>query len=367
MPRQKDGWIKFYSTVLDKNLSPIEFKIWAGLLLLANTPKSNSAGLVDMSLREITQRLNVSIGALQKAKEKFIAEERIEEVKVASKTRPMLGLQIINYVAYQGKGFVSPSEHSQGEIVSPNEQSPQKIISPNEQSPQKIISPSEHSRGEIVSPNEQSPQKIISPSEQIVSPSEQIVSPSEQIVSPNEQSLYHPVNNLTYGPVSENSEKTSSDENDKSTKNNKEYKEEEHAQRAQGNFTFLKEGGKKNFEGSENSQKTSSDENAQGNFTFLKEGRKKICAGLKKRRNYNSPVAGAEASAITWMLRQGYTVENILAAHDEMKKKVFWRDKMLSMQSLKNQIGEVIKTLIQEEEDGTKPKYATPWNTVSGD
>jgi hypothetical protein len=75
----------------------------------------------------------------------------------------------------------------------------------------------------------------------------------------------------------------------------------------------------------------------------LYENRKKIFEGLKARRGYNSPKPGAEAAAITWMLKQGHAVEQVLYAYDKMVKDPFWDNKFLSMQSVKSQIGEILK------------------------
>jgi hypothetical protein len=75
----------------------------------------------------------------------------------------------------------------------------------------------------------------------------------------------------------------------------------------------------------------------------LTEASKQVFEALKERRRYNSPQAGAEAQAITWMLKQGYMVEQILGAYDRLKQDEFWRDKLLNMQSVKVQIGEIFR------------------------
>ncbi len=87
------------------------------------------------------------------------------------------------------------------------------------------------------------------------------------------------------------------------------------------------------------------------------EGRKTVFKGLKERRGYNSPQAGAEAKAITWMLKQGYMVEQILGAYDKLKQDEFWRDKLLNMQSVKAQVGEIFRGRSEHEqrESRTKP------------
>ena len=64
MARDKNGWIKLHSAILDKDFSLVEYKIFTGLLLLANSLKHNSPGLVDLSLRDTASRLRVSIGRI---------------------------------------------------------------------------------------------------------------------------------------------------------------------------------------------------------------------------------------------------------------------------------------------------------------
>jgi hypothetical protein len=66
---------------------------------------------------------------------------------------------------------------------------------------------------------------------------------------------------------------------------------------------------------------------------------------VQERRGNNSPVPGAEAKAITWMLKEIWAVGEILDAYDALEQKSFWFwvDKFLNMQSVKKQIGEVIK------------------------
>jgi hypothetical protein len=71
---------------------------------------------------------------------------------------------------------------------------------------------------------------------------------------------------------------------------------------------------------------------------------KKVFEGLKDRRGVPSPQATAEATAIRWMLKYGFTVEQILESYDRLKEKEFWSQKFLSMQSLKSQISELIKS-----------------------
>jgi len=120
MTRNKNGWIKLYSTILDKSFSPIEFKIWVGLLLIANSVKSRDSGVIDLPQRTIAKRLDVSLGALVQARNKFVAEQRIEIVKLPWKTRPIMGIRILNFDLYQSKEFVSQNEQTGKKIVLPS-------------------------------------------------------------------------------------------------------------------------------------------------------------------------------------------------------------------------------------------------------
>jgi phage replication O-like protein O len=67
---------------------------------------------------------------------------------------------------------------------------------------------------------------------------------------------------------------------------------------------------------------------------------REVFAALKERRGYNNPNRSAEASAIHWMLRQGYTPSEITGCYDHLKQQTFWRDKALPMMSVQKQIGE---------------------------
>ncbi len=71
--------------------------------------------------------------------------------------------------------------------------------------------------------------------------------------------------------------------------------------------------------------------------------RAKVFELLKERRGYNSPNAGAEAKAITWMLKQDYSVTDIMKAHQVMSQQPFWKEKELLMASVKGQIGKMKK------------------------
>lgn len=77
----------------------------------------------------------------------------------------------------------------------------------------------------------------------------------------------------------------------------------------------------------------------EGERKEMNEKRRAVFDGLKERRRYATPDGGKEAQAMTWMLKQGYSVEDILSTYDAMKLDAFWLDKHLDMQSVKKQIG----------------------------
>ena len=84
--------------------------------------------------------------------------------------------------------------------------------------------------------------------------------------------------------------------------------------------------------------------------------RKLIFEGLKEKRQYNSPNPAREAAAMTWMLGQGYSAQQILQVYDQMKADPFWAEKHLDMQSVKKQIGAKIKNGTHKQD----PKSKTP-------
>ncbi len=75
----------------------------------------------------------------------------------------------------------------------------------------------------------------------------------------------------------------------------------------------------------------------------LKESKIKTFELLKEKRGYDSPKAGIEAKAITWMLKHDYSVEDIMNAYQVMSKQPFWKDKELFMSSVQGQIGKIKK------------------------
>jgi len=68
--------------------------------------------------------------------------------------------------------------------------------------------------------------------------------------------------------------------------------------------------------------------------------KRRVIKELEKRRGYTSGQAAAEASAIQWMLKHGYSADEISRCYDAMKSEQFWAESHLSMVSVKNQIGE---------------------------
>ena len=115
MAREKNGYMLLYSSILDKDFSLAEFKIWVGLLLLANHRKAKEPGLIDLPLRDIATRLKVSLRALVEARNKFIKDRRVELVSLEGKTKPIAGIRILNYEAYRDGKIVLPDEQSNGE------------------------------------------------------------------------------------------------------------------------------------------------------------------------------------------------------------------------------------------------------------
>ena len=69
--------------------------------------------------------------------------------------------------------------------------------------------------------------------------------------------------------------------------------------------------------------------------------RKQVITGLKSRRGYASPQPIPEADAISKMLVEKYTPDQILLVWDEMSKEPFWSDNKMecTMMSVRKQIG----------------------------
>ena len=72
--------------------------------------------------------------------------------------------------------------------------------------------------------------------------------------------------------------------------------------------------------------------------------RKEVFKGIKERRGYSSRQPAAEAKAISDMLLEQLTPDQILIAYDKMKAQLFYQDKNLSLMSVKKDIHEVLKT-----------------------
>lgn len=71
--------------------------------------------------------------------------------------------------------------------------------------------------------------------------------------------------------------------------------------------------------------------------------RKQVFTGLKERRDYVSRQPGAEAKAISQMLAEEFTPEQILQGYDLIKKQPFYQNKNLSMMQVRKDIHEVLK------------------------
>lgn len=72
--------------------------------------------------------------------------------------------------------------------------------------------------------------------------------------------------------------------------------------------------------------------------------RKQVFAGLKERRGYTSRQPAAEALAISQMLVEGLTPQDILRAYDLIKKQPFFVDKNLSMMQVRKDVHEVLRS-----------------------
>ena len=67
-----------------------------------------------------------------------------------------------------------------------------------------------------------------------------------------------------------------------------------------------------------------------------------IFKGLREQRGYNTTQPAAEALAINQMLSEKFTPEQILKAHDLIKKQPFYQDKPVSMMLTRKNIHEVL-------------------------
>jgi phage replication O-like protein O len=99
------------------------------------------------------------------------------------------------------------------------------------------------------------------------------------------------------------------------------------------------------------------------------EERKKVFEERKKRRGCNSPMADGEASAITWMLKQKYTIDQMLACYDFLKMDKFWQNKPLFMMTVKNNIGEFLSKKGQSGLQMSEEEFIKSWkpNSESGE
>ena len=79
------------------------------------------------------------------------------------------------------------------------------------------------------------------------------------------------------------------------------------------------------------------------NKYILNELRAKVFELLKEKRGYDSPNTGAEAKAMTWMLKHDYSIQDIMDTYQAMSEKPFWQDKELLLISVQGQIGKIKK------------------------
>jgi len=96
-------------------------------------------------------------------------------------------------------------------------------------------------------------------------------------------------------------------------------------------------------------------------FSSREREKRKIIMTIKERRGFASPRPAAEARAIEWMLKQGYTAEEIVKCYEVMKSEPFWEDRMLFMMSVKSQIGEYKRRGFRPiPPPGARPGYGMP-------
>jgi DNA-binding Lrp family transcriptional regulator len=82
---------------------------------------------------------------------------------------------------------------------------------------------------------------------------------------------------------------------------------------------------------------------------------------IEKRRGHKSTAAKGEAVATTLMLKDGYSVQQILSCYDKMKKDKFWKTKTVSLTTVRQQIGAVIGPPHAGGEDGTSSGNPHPY------
>lgn len=99
MSRQSNGWIKVYPGILEEDLTPSQFKFFVGAIILANPPSTNKAGTVDLTVRQLSNRLKMSVTEIWRRERELAAKGMI--------TLQKLGFTINKYQFYQSPQSVS--------------------------------------------------------------------------------------------------------------------------------------------------------------------------------------------------------------------------------------------------------------------
>jgi DNA-binding Lrp family transcriptional regulator len=236
--------VKIHSAILAEKMTPSQFKFFVGAIILANPPGTKLAGTVDLSVRQLSNVLQMSPTEVWR-RERELADKGMVQITPN-------GIVVTNYDKYQGKKGVSPAKQS------------------------KI-------KGESQA--------------QSVSPAEQLALLDDVAgVSPAEQG-------------------------------DKKIKDTSHQEKPDALATKI-------------------------NDIFIE---------IEKRRGHKSTAAKGEAVATTLMLKDGYSVQQILSCYDKMKKDKFWKTKTVSLTTVRQQIGAVIGPPHAGGEDGTSSGNPHPY------
>lgn len=334
MARKSNGWVKIHSKILEENLTPSQFKFFVGSIVLANPPSSNHGGVVDLSLRQLSKALKMSRSEVWR-RETELAQMEIITLKGT-------GFLINKYLYYQLGKTVPPKgqlrdtgaicyvceehellpamddyekwlaarfqEHEIIPLSMGGTKAKENVVilchlchkqaHHNQLSIERKLSPKAKTRLEYLQ------SQTVPPTGQL---NKSTVPPTGLKISPTGQKSESvpPTGNFVPSTEAISTPKKEEDINEEEKKDHASHKNEK--------------------------------------CELLNKNRILVFEGLKSRRGYNSPVAGAEAKAITWMLGQGYSVGQVLGCYDALKKEKFWGSHFLSMQTIKNQIGEFQK------------------------
>ncbi len=112
---KKNGWVKLHRKILATPLSSSQFKFFVGTILLAKTLKSPNPGLVDYTIRELSNELHMSRSEVWRREKEL---EKMEMLTLLEK-----GFIINNYKYYQTGIGVPPTGQEKETSVPPTGQS----------------------------------------------------------------------------------------------------------------------------------------------------------------------------------------------------------------------------------------------------